>query len=95
MVAYKPGKTRSLSLSLSGVFASASVRVPLQARHGRPRGGRREALGPNGQLVAFRLGTNGSIIYCKRLPVVRVFLPEERGTGTLGDFGGRRERGSA
>jgi len=50
---------------------------PVTGAAGRAAG-RREALGPNGQLVAFRLGTNGSIIYCKRLPVVRVFLREER-----------------
>jgi len=48
--------------------------------------GRREALGPNGQLVAFRLGTNGSIIYCKRLPVVRVF--GRNAGGMLDVFGG-------
>lgn len=74
---YMPGET------CVSVCVSVCLRVHLYGYLCRPvtgaagrAAGRREALGPNGQLVAFRLGTNGSIIYCKRLPVVRVFLRE-------------------
>lgn len=87
---YTPGEARVCPCG------SVCLRVHLYGYLCRPvtgaagrAAGRREALGPNGQLVAFRLGTNGSIIYCKRLPVVRVFLREESAGGTLDVFGGR------
>lgn len=75
---YTPGETCvSMWICVLRVHLYGYLCRPVTGAAGRAAG-RREALGPNGQLVAFRLGTNGSIIYCKRLLVVRVFLREKR-----------------